>query len=69
MIELPTAARVDMIVFDMMGRPVQRVLTNENLLAGEQQIRIDTDFLAAGNYFVMLRAEGASLVQKLIVGE
>ncbi|MEO0787519.1 MAG: T9SS type A sorting domain-containing protein [Bacteroidota bacterium] len=69
MMELPSAARVDLTVFDLMGRPVQRVLTNERLSAGEQQIRINTSNLSAGNYFIMLRAEGASLVQKLTVGQ
>ncbi|MEM6396013.1 MAG: T9SS type A sorting domain-containing protein [Bacteroidota bacterium] len=69
MVEMPSNAKVDMILFDVMGRPVQRVLTNEFLVAGEQQIRINTSNLAQGNYYVMLRAQGVSLVQKLIIAQ
>ena len=65
--ELPTAATVNVVVVDALGRQVMNVINNERLSEGQQQAVINTRVLAQGTYTVMLNVEGTQLVQKLVV--
>ena len=69
MLELPRTARVNMTIVDLMGRQLQQVLLNELMIGGEQQVNINTANLANGTYFIMMEAEGARLVQKLVINQ
>lgn len=65
--ELPVTATVTITVVDMLGRPVQHIMTQATYSSGEQRADLDVSRLAAGPYLVLLEAENARLIQKLIV--
>ena len=65
--ELPRATEVTMMVLDIYGRQVQRVLDQASFGAGEQNANIDVSRLPNGNYIVVLRAGNTQLLQKMVV--
>lgn len=65
--ELPRSAEVTITLVDLLGRPVQQLVQQTFLNAGEQRANINVANLASGTYFVVLDASNARLIQKLIV--
>jgi hypothetical protein len=63
---LAAAGDVDVRVFDVMGREAMRVL-HDRLSAGEQTVAMNASGLASGVYLLVLRANGESLSQKLLL--
>jgi TolB protein len=62
---IKNAGRVDLMVVDQLGRPVEK-LPGENQPAGNHQTRIDISNLASGIYTVILTTSHERLAQKLI---
>jgi hypothetical protein len=63
--ELPTTSDVTITITDMLGRPVARQTRTYG--AGEQTENFDASRLANGTYLVVLDAQGARLLQKMVV--
>lgn len=63
--QLPKTTKVQLMVFDMLGREVA-VLVNESQNAGYQQVTFDAKNLASGMYIYRLKAGDAILTKKLI---
>jgi len=63
---LAAAGDVDVRVFDVTGREAMRVL-HDRLSAGEQTVEMNASGLASGVYLLVLRANGESLSQKLLL--
>ena len=55
--DLPIEGQVSLVIFDMLGRQVTRLL-NEDRGAGHHKIRWNASNLASGTYFYILKAEG-----------
>jgi hypothetical protein len=66
---LVEGAEVEISILDMMGRTVAVPFTRQFVPAGEQRQEINVNALAAGTYFVVLRAEGVQLTQKMVVAK
>jgi len=63
---LPQDANARIILFDALGRRV-RVATNQQRAAGWHLVRIATDDLPSGTYFLQLDAGGDARVRPIIV--
>ncbi len=59
------AGAVTMQMFDMAGRPVRNVVTDDRMEAGEHETAIDTDGLPAGVYLLRI-AQGAAAVTRAV---
>jgi hypothetical protein len=57
---------VELKVYDVMGREAA-VLVNENLGAGEYEVKFDASKLSSGMYFYKLEADGFSEVKKMML--
>ncbi|RMF20797.1 MAG: T9SS C-terminal target domain-containing protein [Bacteroidetes bacterium] len=64
---LPRAAVVSLEVFDLNGRPIARLLSNETLGAGVHHVRFDTAPLPAGLYRFSLLTEDVVLTRAMVV--
>jgi hypothetical protein len=68
--DLPVTSRVDVAVYDLLGRRVLTVDAGERS-AGAHEVRLDAQALAAGTYAVVVTADdvgsGARAVQRLVV--
>lgn len=64
---LPTAARVDLDVFDLQGRHVVAVVPGELQSAGLHQVLLSTCDWRPGCYFYRLRAGPATATRKMLV--
>ncbi len=62
---LPDPGPVSLIVYDLQGREVERLLNGETLNAGWHLSNIDARHLASGVYFYRLIANGRSLNRKI----
>jgi hypothetical protein len=63
---LPGSSKVDVRVFDMLGRQVA-TLANGQYQAGWHQVRFDASTLASGVYFYQLKTPQASLIRSMLV--
>jgi hypothetical protein len=63
---LPRAGRVQLELFDILGRHV-RTLVDARASAGEHEFRFDAEGLASGLYFVRLASSGQQRTQKLVL--
>jgi hypothetical protein len=63
---LPRAGNVKLEVYDVTGR-LAATLVDGRFEAGEHRVRFDGKELASGIYFLRLRAEGMSKVQKVVM--
>jgi len=61
---VPSAAPVRLLVYDVMGREVARLVDGE-LPAGPHEARLDASGLASGTYFVRLESGGVSQTQRV----
>lgn len=64
--QLPASSRVELRVYDMLGREVA-TLVNEQLQAGTHKRLFIADRLASGVYLYRLQAESFSSVKKMII--
>ncbi len=64
--QLPRRARVQLVVYDVLGRPVQ-VLVDGVQKAGYYSHRFDASHLPSGVYFYHLKAGGFSQVRKMLL--
>lgn len=63
---LPEDARVKLVVFDLLGREVLR-LVDENLRAGQYEVVVDSAPLASGVYFYRLTAGSFTDSKRMVV--
>ena len=63
---LPDADRVELVVYDVLGRQVAR-LVDEERAAGRHQATVPSERLASGVYFGRLHVGGRTLTQKIVV--
>jgi hypothetical protein len=54
-------------VFDVTGREVRSMLSNENLGAGAHVVNFDASGLSSGVYFYRLDANGISETKKMVL--
>jgi hypothetical protein len=64
--QLPAAAMVHLVVFDLLGREVA-TLVNETQPAGAHSVTFDARGLSSGSYICRLTAGGASLTQTMLL--
>ena len=65
---LPTAAPVNLRVFDLSGRQVANLI-NQSMPAGTHQVQWDASQMADGTYFLMLRTDAAVRTGKMILSK
>ncbi|PSQ87308.1 MAG: hypothetical protein BRD43_06170 [Bacteroidetes bacterium QS_4_64_154] len=61
---LPEATEVTLVVYDVMGRVVRR-LVDRRLQAGHKRVSFDAAGLASGTYFYRLRTERFTRTRRL----
>ncbi|MBZ0263646.1 T9SS type A sorting domain-containing protein [bacterium] len=61
---LPQTGEISLLVFDIMGREVEELVTG-NLSAGSHQVQFDGSNLSSGIYFYSLRADGFTSTRKM----
>ncbi len=61
--ELPEPGQVNLIVYDILGREVGRLLDNEFLEEGTQDVAFDASGLSSGVYFYRINVNEGSFVQ------
>jgi hypothetical protein len=71
LLSLPRAQRVDLAIYDVMGRQVRTIVDGKRLAAGEHRLawdgrRNDGAAAGAGVYFVRFRSEDAAAVKTLV---
>ena len=66
-LELSASARVELSVFDVLGRRVATLLDGGALNAGSHRIAWNAENVAAGVYFVRLQAAGEMQTQKILL--
>ncbi len=64
---LPTAGRVSLTVYDILGRPVRVSQPDGWQTAGWQQMPLEAVGLAAGSYIARLTANGYTLTQAVLI--
>jgi hypothetical protein len=64
---LPQAGRVNLTVFDLLGRRISRIYQRNPLDAGAHQVEVDVSRFSPGSYFYRLDASGESIARKLFV--
>jgi glucose/arabinose dehydrogenase len=62
---LPASGPVSLRVFDVLGREVRAVISDQIVAAGEREVTVDMSDLAAGAYFYRLDAAGTTLVERV----
>ncbi len=63
---LPEATRVRLVVYDVLGREVRRVVDREQA-PGYHRVGLEAEDLASGVYFVRLEAGGRTETQRVVV--
>jgi len=63
---IPKAGRVELILYDQMGRPLQQLM-NEVKMAGKYSIPVNRNGLSSGTYYYKLSALGQTLVRKMTI--
>jgi hypothetical protein len=65
-LNLPTAGDLQVILYDILGREVER-LSFDHLPAGSQLVRLDMSHLASGVYYASMQAGGSIHTVKLLL--
>jgi len=65
--ELMEASKINVVLTDIMGKPVIELLNSTNKEAGLHQINIDTSHLPVGMYYCTLKNKETISTQKLLV--
>jgi len=63
---VPTASKVTLIVFDILGKEIS-TLVNEEKPAGEYEVKFDATSLPSGTYFYQLKAGSYIQTNKMIL--
>jgi hypothetical protein len=63
---LPNTGRVQLVLFDQMGRVV-RTLTDEVKAAGSYQVIVNKKGLSAGMYFYKLKTKDEEAIRKMTI--
>lgn len=64
---LPAEAQVNLVVYDILGRKVATLISNENMSAGTYQHNFDASHLASGTYIYRLQAGQKVEVKKMLL--
>lgn len=64
--ELDNESATSLMVFDALGRVVETVVTNDNLVAGEHLYQIDGSRLKSGIYYVRLQTDDNAQTIKIV---
>jgi len=64
---LPKAAKVSLIVYDLLGRQVATLIGGEDRAAGKHETQFSASQLASGIYFYRLTADAQSSTMKMMV--
>lgn len=64
---LPEAVSVTLVVSDMLGREVARLVDGESRSAGTHRVRFDASGLPSGMYLYRLESAGAVMVRKMVL--
>lgn len=65
--ELPADSKISMVVFDISGREVARLLNNEFTTAGFHTAEFDASKISSGIYFYRLTADNFSVTKKMML--
>jgi hypothetical protein len=60
-------ATVTVTVYDLAGQPVAKPVSNENLMPGQQTIRIETGNLSPGIYFIAVISGDMTVTQRIVI--
>jgi hypothetical protein len=63
---MPKAGRVQLILYDQMGRPVQQLM-DEFKMPGTYNIQVNRNWLSPGIYYYKMNALGQSIVRKMTI--
>ena len=64
---LPQAANVDLRIYDMLGQEVRSILEDQNMRAGDYEIRFNASGLASGAYIYRIIADGKVFSKKMLL--
>ncbi len=64
---LPAASKVNLIIFDMLGREVKALIQDKTISAGQHRITWDASSFASGMYFYSLKTEKSSFDSKMLL--
>jgi Secretion system C-terminal sorting domain/N-terminal domain of BNR-repeat neuraminidase len=65
--QIPNNGKVNLVIYDMLGREVSRPVNNEIREAGYYTVDFDGTNLASGIYFYMLHSEGFTKTKKMVI--
>lgn len=68
--QLPENSIVTLVIYDILGREVKKIINSENKIAGSYIINLNTDALSSGVYFYKLTASGKKIyseIKKMVV--
>jgi hypothetical protein len=63
---IPQSCRVQLMLYDQMGRPIQELM-DEMKSPGKYQVKLSKNGLSSGTYYYKLNAMGQSLVRKMTI--
>ncbi|MEO8511994.1 MAG: T9SS type A sorting domain-containing protein [Ignavibacteria bacterium] len=63
---IPAESKVKITVYDLLGKEIS-VLVDENLKAGDHEVRFDASALASGTYFYKIEAGSVINIKKMIL--
>jgi hypothetical protein len=66
--DIPKASNVEITVYDVMGKVVE-IIGNENLLAGQYEVKWNAVNYASGLYFCKVQAGEFSQIKKMILAK
>ena len=66
-IEIQQDEILDLVVYDVMGKPMEKIIDHQFKPAGTYQFRIKGEKWQPGVYFILLRSNHKSISQKIIL--
>ncbi len=66
-IQLQEATKVSLVIYDLVGKPIARLLDNKQFDGGSQFIEFDASHLPDGTYFYSLNAGGKTETKRLVI--
>jgi len=64
---LPIDARVNLIIYDILGREVKRLVSDEIIKAGNHTVEFNGTNLASGVYFYRLETDKFTDTKKMVL--
>jgi hypothetical protein len=65
--EIANTGPVDLIIYDVLGREVKKVIDGQDLSVGRHRVTVDAQGMASGVYYYRIRANDFISVKKMIV--